>query len=566
MIRTQKTSIFNLLIAFVFILTSFTYSGNAIAQDRSNDFEIIKNLDIFTELYKQLDIHYVDPVSPGQLMKTAIDAMLEELDPFTNFIPEADIEDFTLMTTGQYGGIGALIHRQGNWVVISEPYENFPAHKSGLLAGDRILEVDGQPAKNKSTDEVSKVLKGEPGTTLSLLIEREGEAKPFKVEVRRETVKIDNIPYSGMLNEQIGYVKLSGFTQHASREVRKAFNDLKDEHNMTGFILDLRGNGGGLLNEAVEIVNLFVDRGELVVSTKGKGTSRNRSYQTTSRPLDPDIPVVILVDRASASASEIVSGALQDLDRGVVIGQRTYGKGLVQNVLPLSYNSKLKVTVAKYYIPSGRCIQAIDYTHRGEDGLAYRVPDSLVSEFSTTGGRKVYDGGGIDPDIVIEPSLFNPITQALFGEYIIFDYANKFARENDEILPPEQFTITDNIYEDFVAFVNSRDFDYTTRSERMLKALKEAVKEEAYYTHIASMLTDLEGQLMHNKAEDLITHRDEISEILRIEIVTRFYHQSGKVEASLINDPDIEKAIELLQDMEEYKNILAGVVRKASAN
>lgn len=566
MIRTQKKTSFNLLISVVFILTSLVFSGNALAQERSNDFEVIKNLDIFTELYKQLDIHYVDPVSPGQLMKTAIDAMLEELDPFTNYIPEADIEDFTLMTTGQYGGIGALIHRQGDWVVISEPYENFPAHKSGLLAGDRILEVDGQPAKNKSTDEVSKVLKGEPGTLLNLLIEREGEAEPFMVEVRRENVKIDNIPYSGMLNDQIGYVKLSGFTQHASREVRKAFNELKDEHGMTGFILDLRGNGGGLLNEAVEIVNLFVDKGELVVSTKGKESSRNRSYQTTSRPLDPDIPVVILVDRASASASEIVSGALQDLDRGVVIGQRTYGKGLVQNVLPLSFNSKLKVTVAKYYIPSGRCIQAIDYSHRGEDGLAYRVPDSLVSEFTTTGGRKVYDGGGIDPDIVIEPSIFNPITQALFTEYIIFDYANKFARENDQILPPAEFAITDDIYDDFVAFVNSRDFDYTTRSERTLKALKEAVKDEAYYANISTMLADLEGQLMHNKAEDLITHREEISEILRIEIVTRFYHQSGKVEASLINDPEILKAIELLQNMDEYKNILAGVVSKASAN
>lgn len=566
MIRTQKKTSFNLLISVVFILTSLVFSGNALAQERSNDFEVIKNLDIFTELYKQLDIHYVDPVSPGQLMKTAIDAMLEELDPFTNYIPEADIEDFTLMTTGQYGGIGALIHRQGDWVVISEPYENFPAHKSGLLAGDRILEVDGQPAKNKSTDEVSKVLKGEPGTLLNLLIEREGEAEPFMVEVRRENVKIDNIPYSGMLNDQIGYVKLSGFTQHASREVRKAFNELKDEHGMTGFILDLRGNGGGLLNEAVEIVNLFVDKGELVVSTKGKETSRNRSYQTTSRPLDPDIPVVILVDRASASASEIVSGALQDLDRGVVIGQRTYGKGLVQNVLPLSFNSKLKVTVAKYYIPSGRCIQAIDYSHRGEDGLAYRVPDSLVSEFTTTGGRKVYDGGGIDPDIVIEPSIFNPITQALFTQYIIFDYANKFARENDQILPPAEFAITDDIYDDFVAFVNSRDFDYTTRSERTLKALKEAVKDEAYYANISTMLADLEGQLMHNKAEDLITHREEISEILRIEIVTRFYHQSGKVEASLINDPEILKAIELLQNMDEYKNILAGVVSKASAN
>jgi carboxyl-terminal processing protease len=548
----------------VLLVALFSFKINA--QERSNDFEIIKNLDIFTELYKQLDIHYVDPVSPGQLMKTSIDAMLEELDPFTNYIPESDIEDFTLMTTGQYGGIGALIHRHGDYVVISEPYEGFPADKSGLLAGDKILEVDGQSAKDKTTDEVSRILKGEPGTVLNLLISRAGVAEPFIVEVRRENVKIDNIPYTGMLNEHIGYAKLSGFTQNASREVKKAFTDLKDNNDMKGFVLDLRGNGGGLLNEAVDIVNLFVDRDELVVSTIGKETSRNRSYKTTSRPLDLDMPVVVLVDRSSASASEIVSGALQDLDRGVVIGQRTYGKGLVQNVLPLSYNSKLKVTVAKYYIPSGRCIQAVDYAHRDEDGFAYKVPDSLISEFSTKGGRKVYDGGGIEPDIVIEPAVFNPITQALFGQFVIFDYANKFARENDEIPPPDEFRITDEIYDNFVEYVNSIDFDYTTRSERSLKNLKEATKDEEYIESVAAALAELEEKLMHNKAEDLVTHREEISEILRIEIVTRYYYQKGKVIASLHNDPEIKRAIEVLEDSEDYTSILSGIVKKASVN
>jgi len=497
-------------------------------------------------------------------MKTGIDAMLGSLDPFTNFIPESDIEDFNLMTTGQYGGIGALIHKQDEYVIISEPYEGFPADKSGLLAGDKILEVDGQSAKGKSTDEVSKILKGEPGTTISLLIERAGVEQPFVVEVKRENVKIDNIPYYGMVSDQVGYVKLSGFTQNAAKEVQKAFSELRDKNEMKGFILDLRGNGGGLLNEAVDIVNIFVDKGELVVSTKGKDISRNKSYQTSSKPLDTEIPIVVLVDRASASASEIVSGAIQDLDRGVIIGQRTYGKGLVQNVLPLSYNSKLKVTVAKYYIPSGRCIQAIDYSHRDEEGYAYRVPDSLISEFTTKGGRKVYDGGGINPDIVIEPQAFYPITQALFGEFVIFDYANKFAREHDEIMPPEEFSITDEIYNDFVAYVDNRDFDYTTKSEKTLNTLKEAAETEEYLNQIAPEIAELEKKLIHNKAEDLKTHRDEISEILRIEIVTRFYHQKGKVKASLQNDPEVEKAIEILNDKVEYTSILSGAVKKAS--
>ncbi len=550
----------------VFLLLFTTIIFNVKAQERSNDFEIIKNLDIFTELYKQLDIHYVDPVSPGQLMKTSIDAMLEGLDPFTNYIPESDIEDFQLMTTGQYGGIGALIHRQGDYVVISEPYEGFPAHKSGLVAGDKILEVDGRSAKGKNTDEVSKILKGEPGTMLNLLVEREGIPEPFAVQVRRENVKIDNIPYSGMLNENVGYVKLSGFTQNASREVKNAFTQLRDENNMKGFIIDLRGNGGGLLNEAVDIVNLFVDRGELVVTTKGKDRARDKAYKTSTKPLDSEIPVVVLVDRSSASASEIVSGALQDLDRGVVIGQRTFGKGLVQNVVPLSYNSKLKVTVAKYYIPSGRCIQAIDYSHRDQEGFAFRVPDSLVSEFSTKGGRKVYDGGGIDPDIVIEPAVFAPITQALFAKFVIFDYANKFARENDEIPPPDEFLITDEIYDDFVDYVNSRDFDYTTRSERMLKNLKDATKDEDYLENIADALAELENKLMHNKSEDLITHREEISEILMIEIVTRYYHQKGKVISSLKNDPEVKKAIKILEDKDDFTSILSGVIKKASVN
>lgn len=536
------------------------------AQEKNNDFEISKNLDIFSELYKQLDLNYVDQVSPGELMKTGIDAMLGSLDPFTNYIPESEIEDYRLMTTGQYGGIGALIHKQDGYVVISEPYENFPAHKSGLKAGDKILEVDGQSAKEKNSDEVSKALKGEPGTTVNLLIEREGKTDPLNVELKRENITIDNIPYYGMLTDHIGYIKLSGFTTNAAREVKKSFNELKDNNDMKGLILDLRGNGGGLLNEAVDIVNIFTEKGELVVSTKGKESSRNKSYYTTSKPVDTEIPLVVLVDKGSASASEIVAGAIQDLDRGVILGQRTYGKGLVQNVLPLSYNSKVKVTVAKYYIPSGRCIQAIDYSHKDEEGNAHRVPDSLISEFKTKNGRKVYDGGGIEPDIFYDPEMLSPIAMSLLTDFIIFDYATKFEGEHESIPQPDEFKITDEIYSDFVEYVNTRDFEYTTASEKTLEKLKEATDKEEYLADIKAELEMLEKKLMHNKDEDLQTHRDEISEILKIEIASRYYYQKGKVKASLSSDPEVEKAISLIEEKEAYSAILDGREKKASMN
>jgi len=544
---------------YLIIISFFVLGFQTIAQESNNDFEISKNLDVFTELYKQLDLNYVDEINPGDLMKTGIDAMLESLDPFTNYIPESQLEDYKLLTTGQYGGIGALIHKQGDYVIVSEPYEGFSAQKSGLIAGDKILEVDGKSAKGKSTEEVSKVLKGEPGTSISMLIERLNQDEPINIELQRENVKIDNIPYYGMLTDHIGYLKLSGFTHNAGTEVKKAFTQLKKENDLKGLVFDLRGNGGGLLNESVDIVNLFVDKGELVVSTKGKESARNKSYYTTNKPEDLEIPLVFLVDPGSASASEILSGAMQDLDRGVIVGQRTYGKGLVQNVLPLSYNSKVKVTVAKYYIPSGRCIQAIDYSHKDDEGYAHKIPDSLVTEFQTKNGRKVFDGAGIEPDIYLEPEKMSPITQSLFFDFILFDYANKFYLEHDSIPPAQEFTVTEDIYSDFVDFVNSKeDFEYTTSSEKTLKKLKQAAEDDEYYSNISAEIEALEEKLMHNKDEDLITHRDEISEILTIEIVSRYYYQKGKVKASLEFDPEVKKAIELIEETEGYTSILNG--------
>ncbi len=543
------------LLIFSFIALGF----QALTQENNNDFEISKNLDIFTEMYKQLDINYVDEINPGELMKTGIDAMLESLDPFTNYIPESQLEDYKLLTTGQYGGIGALIHKQGDYIVVSEPYEGFPAQKNGLIAGDKILEVDGQSAKGKSTEEVSNILKGEPGTSITILIERLNADEPVEIELQRENVKIDNIPYYGMLNDHVGYIKLSGFTHNAGDEVKEAFNELKDNNDLKGLVFDLRGNGGGLLGEAVDIVNIFTDKGELVVSTKGKESTRNKSYYTTKKPVDLEIPLVFLVDPGSASASEIVSGAIQDLDRGVILGQRTYGKGLVQNVLPLSYNSKVKVTVAKYYIPSGRCIQAIDHSHKDEDGYAHKIPDSLLSEFETKNGRKVYDGAGIEPDIYLEPEKMSTITESLFLKFILFDYANKFYLEHDEIAPVEDFVFTDEMYEDFVNYVNTReDFDYTTTSEKNLEKLKIATEKEEYYASIKSEIEALEEKLKHNKDEDLITQRDQISEILAIEIASRYYYQKGKVITSLNFDPEIKKAIELIEETEGYSSILNG--------
>jgi len=549
----------NLINIYLLLFTFFAFGFTTVAQENNNDFEISKNLDIFTELYKQLDMNYVDEVNPGDLMKTGIDAMLETLDPFTNYIPESQIEDYRLLTTGQYGGIGALIHKQGDYVVVSEPYEGFPAQKSGLIAGDKILEVDGKSAKGKSTEELSNILKGEPGTTITILFERLNTDEPMTIELQRENVKIDNIPYYGMLNDHIGYIKLSGFTHNAGEEVKKAFTELKEDNDLKGLIFDLRGNGGGLLNEAVNIVNIFTDKGELVVSTKGKESSRNKSYYTTNKPVDLEIPLVFLVDPGSASASEIVSGAMQDLDRGVILGQRTYGKGLVQNVLPLSYNSKVKVTVAKYYIPSGRCIQAIDYSHKDEDGYAHKVPDSLLAEFKTKNGRKVFDGAGIEPDIYIEPEQMSPITTSLFIKYIMFDYANLYYLEHSEIAPADEFVFTDEMYGDFIEYVNSReDFEYTTASEKTLEKLKKVAEDEEYYASISAEIEALEEKLIHNKDEDLMNHKDIISEILSIEIVSRYYYQKGKVIASLKSDPEVKKAIELIEETENYGSILSG--------
>lgn len=541
------------------LIVLLTFSGSiAIQAQNSSNFEISKNLDIFTTVCKELNNNYVDELNYGDLIKTGIDAMLNKLDPYTVYISESQIEDFAFMTTGQYGGIGALIHKQGDYVVVSEPYEGSPAIKAGLIPGDRILKINEKDAKGKSVSDVSAILKGQPGTSIKITIGRDGEKSPIEITVMRENVSIPNVAYAEMLDENTGYIKLTGFTQNSGKEVRDAFMKLKESGTLKGLIIDLRDNGGGLMNEAVSITNLFVKKGELVVSTKGKTPDRNKSYKTFVQPVDLDIPMVVLVNGYSASASEIVAGALQDLDRAVILGERTFGKGLVQNIIPLTYNTQMKVTVAKYYIPSGRCIQAIDYATHDSLGYSRTIPDSLINSFKTKAGRIVYDGGGIVPDISAEEQIASNIAVSLITKYLIFDYANKFRREHESIAEPKEFVITDDIFNDFVAWLHDKDYDYTTRSEKMLSDLKKTAEKEQYYTELKPEFDLLESKMMHNKQADLIKYSDDIKSMLRSEIVSRYYFQKGRIKASLTEDKEVKSAIEILKDEKTYKAILDG--------
>jgi len=509
-------------------------------------------------MYKELNNNYVDEVNYGDLMKTGIDAMLDKLDPYTVFISEAEIEDYNFMTTGQYGGIGALIHRQGDYVVISEPYENSPAAKAGLEAGDQIIKINDKDASKKSVSDVSLLLKGQPGTKLNLVIRRDGVEMDRTVV--RENVSIPNVAYSSLFDDGTGYIKLTGFTQNSGKEVKDALLKLKESGKLTGLILDLRDNGGGLLNEAVTITNLFVKKGEMVVSTKGKTPDRNKSYRTMLQPIDPELPLVVLVNGMSASASEIVAGAIQDLDRGVIIGERTFGKGLVQNIIPLSYNTQMKITVAKYYIPSGRCIQSVDYAHRDSLGRSVSVPDSLTNPFKTKGGRTVFDGAGISPDIKIEQPLLSNISLSLLSKFLFFDYANRFKRSHDSIPAAKDFEITDEIYNDFVNWLADKDYDYVSRSERMLADLRKTAESEKYYDELKGEFELLESKMIHNKQADLNKFRPEIERILKNEIVARYYNQKGRVEAAITDDPEVKSARELLKDTKKYRGILDGSI------
>ena len=524
-----------------------------------NYFEISKNLDIFSSLYKELNIYYVDETDSGDLMKTAIDAMLESLDPYTTYIPESEKEDFEFMTTGQYGGIGAVITNKGDWVYVSEPYEGFPADKAGLIAGDKFVEIAGKSVEGKSTEDVSKVLKGEPNTSVKVLIEREGVKKPFEVEITRQEIKLNSVPYYGMVSDSIGYIKTRSFTRNISKEVSDAYNELNSDNQLKGLVLDLRSNPGGLLNEAIKMSNLFIDQGQEIVFTKGKVKEWDKSYKTRSTALDTTMPLVVLINRSSASASEIVSGAIQDLDRGVVLGQRSFGKGLVQQTRKLSYNAQLKVTTAKYYIPSGRCIQALDYSSRDEDGSVGKTPDSLRTEFKTlVNKRTVYDGGGITPDIEIEPHKYSNILRSVISKRHIFNFANSFRSNNDSISSAKTFVVTDVIYDDFKQFLNDKEYEYETKTEKTISSIKKDAEKEKYLEDLEEELEALTLKMEQSKNNDIERFKDEIIEVLEAEIATRYYYQKGKIEATLKHDEELAEAINVLNDLEKYNAILLG--------
>ncbi|MBL7884453.1 MAG: PDZ domain-containing protein, partial [Bacteroidia bacterium] len=506
-------------------------------------------------------IYYVDETNPGDLMKKGIDKMLESLDPYTNYIPESEIEDYRYMTTGQYGGIGALIRQQGDYVIVSEPYEGFPAQKADIRAGDKILKLNDIDVKGKKTDDVSKLLKGQASTTIKLLIEREGEKKPIEKIVNREEIKIKNVPYHGMLNQEIGYIKLSGFTENAAGEVKSALLDLKKNASLKSIVLDLRGNPGGLLKEAIDIVNIFSEKGTEIVSTKGKVKEWDKIHKALNNPVDLNIPIAVLVDRGSASASEIVSGAIQDLDRGIVVGQRSYGKGLVQQTRPLTYNSQLKVTVAKYYIPSGRCIQALDYSHKNEDGSVDKVPDSLIFAFKTKNGRIVYDGGGVAPDIAIEQKKYSNILGSLVTKNLIFDFATKYRIAHETIASAKEFKLNDNEYNDFISFLKGKEYDYTTRTERKIEEIEKNAKEEKLLDAVSADIEELKKKIAQTKNEDLIKYKVEIKQFLEEEIASRYYYQNGRLEASLKEDDELKEAISILNDAEKYKKTLTTITK-----
>jgi carboxyl-terminal processing protease len=519
-------------------------------------FEITKNLDIFATLYKEVNAYYVDEVNPNALMRTGINAMLASLDPYTNYIPEDDIEDYRTMTTGQYGGIGAVIGRSNGKNVIILPYEGFPAEKSGLKIGDELIEIDGVDIRDRNTSEISQLLKGQANTELTVTVLRYGQQEPIEIQMTREKITIDNVPYYGMVSEDIGYIKLSDFTTGAGKEVKKALETLQEE-GAAKIILDLRDNPGGLLNEAVNVSNVFIPRGNEVVSTKGKMTDWNKTYKALNQPVDTEVPVAVLISRRSASAAEIVSGVIQDYDRGILVGEKTFGKGLVQATRPLTYNSQLKITTAKYYIPSGRCIQAINYSERNEEGAVTKIPDSLKIVFETSNGRKVYDGGGVDPDVLVEPRNLAPITATLLTKGLIFDYALKYYHEHPEIDHPRKFKLTDEEYNAFVRWLTDKDYDYTTRVEQTIDELRKFAREEKSFDHIKDKIDALEVDLRHSKEKDLRDFDAEIREALEDRIVQHYYLMRGMYEASFDDDVQVLKAVEVLDNMSQYEQILA---------
>lgn len=518
-------------------------------------FEIAKNLDIFATLFKEVNALYVDDVNPNQLVRTGIDAMLASLDPYTNYIPEDEIEDYRTVNTGQYGGIGAVTREIGKRTVVTMIMEGYGAEKGGLKIGDEIIKIDDIELAKLSREQSSQMMKGQQGTAVSLTVKRYGSPNPIKLNFVREKIKVHNVPFSGIVGSDIAYVQLNDFTPDAGKEVRNALVALK-EKGARSAIIDLRGNPGGLLLEAVNVSNLFIPKGKLVVSTKGKIPEHNMNYETQAAPLDADMPIVVLINRGSASASEIVAGTIQDYDRGVVIGEKSYGKGLVQVSRPLSYNSQLKVTTAKYYTPTGRCIQVLDYTHRRDDGSVGSIPDSIKREFKTPNGRTVYDGGGIDPDIKTQAMEAHPLTQVLFEKGFLFDFATMYVARHPESVEAKTFTLSDAEYQEFINFMKDKDYSYKTLAENELEQFTEEAKKERYYADIKAQVESLSKKIADNKKNELMLNKDQIKMLIEEEIVSRFHLEKGSVESRFKYDKDVDEAVKILHSPADYKRIL----------
>lgn len=539
----KKLLTIGFLISIIFVASAFV--------NKDKLFEITKNIEIFTNLYQELNAEYVDELDPGKLMKVGIDAMLNSLDPYTRFYSENQIERYKFLTEGKYDGIGARAQKIGDYLTIIEPYEGYAAHQAGLKAGDKIISVNGRSAVGKPEDEIRAMFRGAAGTDLPVTIQSFGSDEVRDVTLSRSEVSVSNVPYHGLVGEKTGYIVLTTFTANAGKNVADALRSLKQDYpDLKGVILDLRDNGGGLLHEAVNLCNVFIPKDKEVVFTKGKVRERDKSYKTRNVPIDLEVPLAVLINDHSASASEIVSGVIQDLDRGVIVGQRSFGKGLVQHTKSLGYNNNLKLTTAKYYIPSGRCIQSKEY----QDGEPFNIPDSLRGVFYTANGRPVLDGGGVTPDLPVPHPPRPEVVKALESQFLIFEYVNQFVNERDTILPAKDFRFTD--YEDFKAFLTAKDFKYTSSSERILSDLEANIDEEDadMLAHIEAVRTELEAE----KKSEIDEHRDRITRLIETDIVSRYYYQKGKIQQSLDTDPTLDKAIALINDDNRYRAVLDG--------
>jgi carboxyl-terminal processing protease len=532
------------------------------AQNNDPYFEIAKNLDIYTNLFKELNTFYVDPIEPGKLVKTGVDAMLQELDPYTNFISEADVEEYEIMTTGKYGGIGANMQRKGNDIYVADVYENSPAHKAGLHPGDMVESIDGQPLKGKTIEDLGSLLKGSPGTQLKMKVKDAYTQIVSEKLITRGEIEISSVPYAGLVGAQndIAYVRLTQFTQQCGNAVKDAYDSLKKvQPSLRGMVLDLRNNPGGLLDEAVTICNIFIDKGQSVLTTRYRIEEMNKEYKTTIQAWNKDLPLAVLVNKSSASASEIVAGTIQDLDRGVVIGERSYGKGLVQVTRPVGFKSHLKLTVARYYTPSGRCIQALDYTRRNADGSVGLIADSLKKTFKTKGGRNVLSGGGVSPDVAVTDEPMSLVAVTLYTKNYIFDYATDYASKHKTIAAPDKFALTDDEFSQFAKWVENKDYSYKSETELQLDSLKKTAVKEKYFESVKSEFDALKNKLSHDKKQDLIKHKEQVKHILESEIASRYYYTRGRMAQAMQYDKELDKAVSLINTPAEYSKLLKPV-------